>query len=223
MSCGGMEQAVVLYAGGDLAGVGDASAVAELERHLAGCAACRDEVEAQRRLLEELHEAHAEPIAAADYAAVRARVLAELESRRVPWWGRLVAGWRHWPIGNRPQVGNLPHWVWGLAGAAALAVALLFVVRTPAPPPAGSGLSLHAPAPPQGGADVSLPALEPPRVAAHRRGPGRLKPAPPTPVEVAPAEPASQGESAAAEPLVIKLYTNDPNVVIYWIAESKGE
>jgi hypothetical protein len=27
----------------------------------------------------------------------------------------------------------------------------------------------------------------------------------------------------SAEPLVVKLYTNDPNVVIYWITGSKGE
>ncbi len=33
-----------------------------------------------------LREAHEEPIAEAHYAAVRARVLAQLEMKRRPWW-----------------------------------------------------------------------------------------------------------------------------------------
>jgi hypothetical protein len=34
---------------------------------------------------------------------------------------------------------------------------------------------------------------------------------------------AAEPTPAAAEPLIIKLLTPDPNVVIYWIAESKGD
>lgn len=44
------------------------------------------------RTLELLREAHREPIAEAHYAAVRARVLAKLETRRRLWLGVWVYG-----------------------------------------------------------------------------------------------------------------------------------
>jgi hypothetical protein len=122
-----------------------------------------------------LKEAHEEPVAPAHYAAVRARVMAELERRERPLWARA--------------------WVW--AAAAAMAAAVIV------------------------GVQVDLrPQLEPPVVALAY---------PPAPVVVRAAtrpvvtrRPVT-ARRAKAEPLLIKMETDDPDVVIYWIAETGGE
>jgi hypothetical protein len=68
-------------------------------RHLADCPGCQVFASGLRQTLEELRRAHTEDeIAPAHYAAVRARVMAELRPRRR--WG----------------------WVWAAVGAAATAV-----------------------------------------------------------------------------------------------------
>jgi hypothetical protein len=88
-------------------------------------------------------------------------------------------------------------WVWGLVGvAAALLLALLPARREiPAPPVA---VLAHPPAP--------VVALTPARVEHHAR---HIKKPPRTQI------------AAAAEPVVIKLLTDDPDVVIYWISDGE--
>jgi hypothetical protein len=132
--------------------------------------------------VELLREAHREPIDAAHYAAVRARVLAELGRERRPVW--------RWA------------WVGGLAAAAVVVAVMLM----PRPTPVGQALRpaivAEAKAPVYGPA---APALV--KAVAHRRRvlkqEGRPKGLP----------------HQDQEPVVIKLLTDDPNVVIYWIGE----
>ena len=88
MSCVDWEERVALYAGGDL----PAGEAAELERHLSGCAACREALESQGRALALLREAHAALLPASAYTAVRARVLERLERRPSPVWRRVWVG-----------------------------------------------------------------------------------------------------------------------------------
>ena len=74
MTCRDWEERIALHAGGDL----PAAEAAEIEAHLAGCEGCRGAAAAYGAGMEFLREAHREPLAEAHYAAVRARVLAEL-------------------------------------------------------------------------------------------------------------------------------------------------
>jgi anti-sigma factor RsiW len=88
-------------------------------------------------------------------------------------------------------------WACGFAGAAAAALAVVLLVgaeRQPAPPPP---LAL-----------VRVPAAPPEAFVI----PKRAKPV---------VRPAAEAR-ARTEPLLIKLVTDNPDVVIYWIAETKG-
>jgi hypothetical protein len=179
MNCQECEEAIALYAGGDL----DGRWCLEVERHLAGCAGCQSFASGMAVWLEEARAAHHEDIAPAHFAAVRARVLEKL--RPVPWWRR------RWL-----QVATI--------AAVAFGVAVEMTVqsiRRPVPPPQVA--LAHPPA----------PLLAMPARAVPPRG------VPPKPVrrslprKLAPAE----------EPLVVRIVTDNPEVVIYWIANPKGE
>lgn len=118
----------------------------------------------ESEVLNLLRAAHAEPIDAAHYTAVRSRVLAGIERTRSPW--RRFA------------------WITGV-GALAAAIILSIVLRNPdvAPPPRIVAAIPQAPSAPA--VPIARAALRPP----HR------------------------------EPLTIKIQTEDPNIVIYWIAD----
>jgi hypothetical protein len=176
MSCDQWEERVALYAGSDLAPV-DAQAV---ERHVAGCVDCRAFLDGVRASLATVRKEHAEPVADAHFAAVRARVLGELQRRPAPRW-RFA-------------------WVCALAGA----FALLLLAWWPAPEERLVITTPNAPA---------APAVAPVGAKRALRRPRK--------VEAKAAKPLVRPEPA--EPLVVKLLTDDPNVVIYWITGTKGE
>jgi hypothetical protein len=136
--------------------------------------------------VELLREAHQEPIDPAHYAAVRARVLAELGRQRRRVW----------------------RWVWA-GGLAAVALAMML---TPRPRPVGQALRPAivpeatarvygpAPAPVQRAAEIRRPVVHRRRALTQVKQEGR------------PGGPPHQQ-------VTIKLLTDDPNVVIYWIGE----
>jgi len=180
MNCQEWEERIALYATGD-AGAGEG---ADIERHIAGCAGCRVFLSEQKQSLEWLREAHQEEIAPAHYAAVRARVMGELESGRAPWWKRV--------------------WVAGLGLAAVTAAVVVLTMARPHP--VGPPLAAMKPAEGEISADAgqgagSRPGGLPQRVVGRRK---RL--------------PHRQ-----AETILVKLETDNPDVVIYWIAERKGD
>ena len=145
-----------------------------VEPHLAECARCREFARALAESMALLKAAHEEPIAPAHYAAVRARVLGELERRRVPVWRRA--------------------WVYGLAAAALVLAAGVWLRPGVQPPPVAV---VRPPA---------APATEPvvqreKRVPVHKR----------------------VARVAPTEPLLIKLETDNPDVVLYWIADKRGD
>ena len=123
--------------------------------------------------VELLKEVHQEPIAPADYAAVRARVMNELARRARPWWSH--------------------GWVWGLAAAG---VALLAVATNVDWRPRVEPMPVVA---------LAHPAAPEVRKAARR---------PPI---------ARETRKAKGEALLVRMLTDDPDVVIYWIAGPKGE
>jgi hypothetical protein len=152
--CQNWEEKIALTAGGDLCDN-------DLEQHLAECQHCAATLAALRESLALLQEAHADPIAEAHYAAVRARVLSRIDSRR-----------------NR-------RWLWApaLVGAAVAAIALITLPSVPPPPPVvivappAPAAALHAPAPARA-ANVSE------RRASARRRPAAKPPLPSPPVLV---------------------------------------
>jgi hypothetical protein len=148
--------------------------------------------------LELLREAHREAIPEAHFAAVRARVLAQLAAERRPWWRGIRA--------------------YGFAAAAVAAMLLAafwpkHVVQRQTVgrmlPPASRMVE-------QAGHAGPPPVLQP---VAVRRIPGKRRRPPHNAASavyrvVGPPDP---------RPLVVKLITDDPNIVIYWIANIKGE
>jgi len=166
---------------------------AGVERHVAECAGCQLLLSGLWESLRLLREAHCEPVDEAHFAAVRARVMSRIERGRSPWWRQ----------------------VWVYAAAVAV-VALLVVavrpVRKSAPVPLPRvATSVGGAAAPVRGRPPGRPAL-PPRNSAGKVRPARRRSAPP-----------AQKAEEPAQPLVVKLLTNDPDVVIYWITDTKGE
>jgi anti-sigma factor RsiW len=178
MNCRDWEERIALHAGGDLSAA-EAQAV---ERHVADCAGCQMLLSGLRESLALVREAHSEPVEAAHFAAVRARVLSELERG---------AG-RRW------------RFVWLYAMAAAAVV--LLVVGWPRPE-----LRMALPMPPAPGA---------PMVAKVQHRTPEARTARPRPRK---AVAKAEAPQEPGEPMVVKLLTNDPDVVIYWITGTKGE
>ncbi len=101
-------------------------------------------------------------------------------------------------------------WAWVVGLAAALALAGVLVTSRPAERPRAPLAAVRRPEPPIVEARVPEPVA--PAVPSAREAPvARSVPSPR--VEVA----------ALEEPLVVRLVTDDPDVVIYWIADRKGE
>lgn len=177
MSCRDWEERIALYVGGDLAPA-EAQAV---ERHVAECAGCQLLLSGLRESLALVREAHGEPVEAAHFAAVRARVLSELERGAARRW----------------------RFAWMYAMAAAVVVLL---IGWPRP-------EQHMVVPmPQAPAAPTVAKVQTPVVKTVRR---RSRPRVAVARKEEPQEPA--------EPMVVKLLTNDPDVVIYWITGTKGE
>jgi hypothetical protein len=142
--------------------------------------------------LDLLREAHREPIAEAHYAAVRARVLAGIAAERRPW---------------RP-------WIWA-CGFAGLAVLAVLVGRTPwsaqgpVAPLSARPISLSALTERPAGGPATDQGVRPTSVGRRKRRPQRTTAAPAPYRVIGP---------PAAQPLLVKLVTDDPNIVIYWIS-----
>jgi hypothetical protein len=142
-----------------------------------------------------LREAHREPIDPAHYAAVRARVLSELGRQRRPFWRQA--------------------WAWALAAAAVAVMMMVFprpVGRTGVPT-AFVGPSAFLPG------TIYGPAAPPPRVAVNKPAPVHRRRQTLARVK----QEGRPGGPPHLEPVTIKLLTDDPNVIIYWIADAKGE
>jgi len=140
--------------------------------------------------LELLREAHREPIPEAHYAAVRARVLTQLQVERRPW---------------RRSV-----WAYGFALAAAILLLALWpkhsmpkhaVDRPPVITTAATQTVESTPV-----TTTAHGKLRPHVRRIHRRHP------------VLTAAAYQVIGPPSLQPLVVKLITNDPNIVIYWIS-----
>src|SRR5262249_23613372 len=161
------------------------------------CADCRAFAAEMGDALAVLKTAHEEVPASAHFAVVRARVLSELAKQRAPFWRRA--------------------WVYGLVAAA---VALMLAVRLsvhpvhrpgPQPPPIANVAQPDAPASQKIYETVQSPHRKPVAIRPRRKTPLLVR------------QPRREPELQPARPLVVKLITEDPDVVIYWIADTTGE
>ena len=209
MSCTRWHRLIALEVGGDL----DPRRSRGLEKHLEGCATCRDLSEELRSQREALLRLDREAVGGVILGSVRHEVLADLADRRRALF-QLPAGGRRLAF----------------AGVAAVILVVAAVVlrqgATPTQPivaerrvPAAVSAPTAAPIPvPTTDVIVEPPqAMPPPAPVEH--GPLRL----------ARGDLSTRGpetavsRSAPTEPMTVKILTDDPDVVIYWIVDPKGD
>jgi Putative zinc-finger len=243
MNCKSLEESIALYAQGDL----DPSRARYVELHLKSCASCQrffKELEASQSLVKALADELPDP---ASFSIVRQRVMQEVKRRqqaRPAWWRCLspaLAQWRpawaaalavlvafgfllHWqlwrkPAGpevpDNPRIAAAPPAQENSAGSPARDITEPIVPgqqsssREPTTrlfarqlkPSALDRLALPVDVEPE-----SLSAEPEPEVEQG----SNLEPEPPPPADVIPEPPP---------PLVIKLITDDPNIIIIWLVD----
>jgi hypothetical protein len=128
------------------------------------------------------------PLRDSDYAAIRARVLAE--------------------IAHEQQ--RRPSWRFAFAFAAAVLVVAVLTISRPTPAPAPVGVAravlLHPHPPLLIARAITPPTVETPAPRAPRPAPSPI-----------PKKPRQPETIAAAEPMTIEIHTEDPDVRIIWI------
>jgi anti-sigma factor RsiW len=166
----------------------------EVEAHLASCGACREFLIALQDSQAGLSRLRTEDPDAAALDRVRRGVVAQLTAEARP---RRVAWF--WPA-------------WAAGGALAAALVFGVVLRSPKPAPRPM-VAARRVAPPVPLASVQSSPRPERRVRRARRVPQPSR------------EPEEVGRTPSVpEPtLLVKLETPDPNVVIYWIVENKGD
>jgi Putative zinc-finger len=240
MSCNSFEEWIALYVEGDL----DPSRVRNVELHLKSCTSCQrfvKELQASQAMVKDLA---AESLDPASFNVVRKRVMQEVNRRqaRPVWWRFLspaVAQWHPaWAVSLAVLValGFLLQWqLWrkpvGSDRSDAPGVASVPAIRKESPdsspptpsekaerqrPDGGQAIRQFAkrhvsPAP----RDVlGATEAQPDAVATEAEPPAEqgsnLQPEEPLPADIAPEQPP---------PLVIKLVTDDPNIVIVWLVD----
>ncbi len=243
MTCGRYERWIALAAGGDL----QPRRMRRLERHLAGCGRCREYAAAMSRACEVFQELASEPAGSAELAAVRAAVMARVAGERsghaFAWrWALapiaavtalMIVFWVRAPEVTPPGVGReTPPTAPSGRGSAGLrqdrneADETASTVRR-----FGGAGSQPAPGSQPGSAPISTtsrrPEMPPSESGPHGRG---------LVVRAAGATTGSRADEGVRptslrrieaipprEPdgdIVVRLETNDPNVVIYWVMQS---
>ncbi|MBI3951736.1 MAG: zf-HC2 domain-containing protein [Acidobacteria bacterium] len=229
MSCQRFERLIALHVEGDL----PTRQAQRLERHFISCAACREFVEGLRESQIALKGLGLEFVSETIFQELRQRVLDEIAvSQAQPKTTAWMSVFQRW------------QWQVGLAGAMIMLlvgfVLYLFLPETPKPPVAkrpAQSPKVVAPAPapaspvPVKSAPNRIAAQGSRRTAAtaNRRPLGeprieavnqdfsfmRIEPLTIEPLKIEP--------PAASDELVVKLVTDDPEVVIYWLVDRKGE
>ncbi|MBN2430444.1 MAG: hypothetical protein JXQ27_03170 [Acidobacteria bacterium] len=244
MTCKRMRRDLALLAGDEL----PRRHIPAVERHLAACAGCRQFLAELRATRQDMSNLGNTPLPPEDLAHLHRSVLQDLatdgdpaagrraSSRPGVWFsGRRLAGVVTaalllaavpgvWWL-NRPSEGPAPGLIMVHRHEPLPAVPLRFVPDLPAlrPEVVASVETARVMQPPD-------------RPSPHPEAPVAEKPGPPPPVaslaEAAPAptavpagRPVPPSREAGAPPIqtLVRMATEDPNVVIFWILEKKGE
>jgi len=163
--------------------------------HLKSCSACREFAGELRQSQAALKSLRYEPIGTEVFAEVRERVLASVPARRA----RDMA-WAKYAVAAAVFV--------------ALGATVLWRSRHPITPqqPVAPEVTVTAPAP----IEIPVVRVQPRRKMLHRKLMARR-----VKTEMEPFR-AVASTVAKSEPLVIKLLTDDPQVVIYWLVDQNG-
>jgi len=193
MNCIYSENDIALFVEGDLA----PEKAGEVQEHLEFCAACRELATDLQQSQTPFKSLRQDTVSTAALLSVRARVLSEIrESRVKPAWGR---------------------WIYATAGAmfaAVIGLGIASQMRTPSLPQVQQVVLPVPPTQrtvaPQLSASVaterSSSAATPVRARASRTRPVTL---------------VKAGNEAPRQ-TVVKLFTDDPNIVIYWLIDQTG-
>lgn len=204
MNCARWQPLVALYVGDDL----DRSRTTRFERHLAVCPSCRNLEHVLRRDLRVLRDLDSAAMNGLELGSVRGAVMAEVENRQ-----------KRSPVFPQPR----------LLSALALVVvvvALALVMRPSTEPDAPRTVSREIPGPAPGLATVAEPQDAPLPQPTPESVPSVPNTADPrlARAETSPSGPSTSSPSSApVEPMTIKILTDDPEVVIYWIVDPKGD
>jgi hypothetical protein len=204
MKCRFSENDIALYVGGDLA----SAQAFEIETHLLACDACRALATELGESYSGLKSLRQDTVGTAALSAVRARVLAQISNRTArTLWAR---------------------WVYAVAGGvfvALMAVGVSYIPllreREVAAPSSKSSLPLNSLAGvvgPESDNRLLEPTTPsaPAKVASRRSINGRSHPSL--------AKEGNKNGPNSEEPktVMVKLLTDDPNVVIYWLVDQTG-
>ena len=212
MSCSRWHGLIALEIGGDL----EQRRSRLLRDHLESCVACRGLAQELRSQREDLLRLDHEAADGVTLGSVRHAVLADLAERRRPFFP-LLAG--------RPRL--------AFAGAAVvILVAVALIVRQGGAPsqPRVAEHKIPTPVPAPNTASISVPSPDEIAVPPPELPP----PAPPETIERTPLQlarrdlPTRRSDnppplSVRTEPMTVKILTGDPDVVIYWIVDPKGD
>jgi hypothetical protein len=195
MKCSYSENDLALFAGNDL----EPAKMDEIDAHLPLCETCRQLVQDLRETELLFRSARQDTVNAAALGRVRGNVLEQLALRSVRTsWGR---------------------WVYALAGVGFAVVVCIglwsslprenvTVISTAVPEPLPRLPVSPAPSVSSTDSDVR-PTVSAPRVKPVRRHPQR---------ETREETPSSESSTEIA----VKLLTDDPNIIIYWLVDQKG-
>lgn len=209
MSCRRLAPLIALWVEGDL----PARRALRVERHVKGCGTCRALVEGLRETREDLARLREATAGDEALSAMRESVLVSLrQERRAARPG--VVG----PVFTRARR-RLVVAAAVLAVAAATVITVHRGVRAPeALVPAAPRRSAAPSAP-----VAALPPSEPPEtIASHaRRRVASGAARPPRSAQPRTGRFTAKADQTVPEPLVIKIMTDDPEVVIYWLVDKE--
>lgn len=210
MTCSRWSRLIALHVGGDL----DRARARKLERHLDACPSCRRFEREVRQDLDYLRELDSSAMRDNPLATVRGSVMAEVSGRR-----------------RAPAI-LVPARLVPVLAVAVVLVALSMLLRPGVSERESRIASRDLPTPISKVDPVpdTTPVMEtrddllpdPAPQLAHKTQADRLLPQ-------VPSEPPSHDQipvltrSVSVEPMTMKILTDDPEIVIYWIVDPKGD
>jgi anti-sigma factor RsiW len=216
MKCRYSENDIALYVEGDL----PLSRVRELHAHVAACSECRELAADLRESQLVFKSLRQETVTAAALSSVRSRVLDEIGGAAIrPAWGR---------------------WVYALAGGLFLVMMFVGVMwemkkvnTVPGPVLSQGGVAALSTEQPRSGSMEVEPITPPAPVknASNHFVRGRSHPSltregsitlPPVFPDSSPAIPPDTAPVEPPKQIMVKLLTEDPNIVIYWLVDQNG-
>ena len=212
MNCQEWEQSIALWIEGDL----PRSGAERVERHLSSCAACRsfaDELAETQAKLKLMRDEAADEVA---LRSIRTRVMERLEGNQRAGTTGFRASWgMTYAVGGAAALLGVSLGLWALFSDTPTRVTSPgpeIVAEAPTPIEAAP----LAPSVPKPEAPVEVAEVAPPSPPPEAAG-DSVREENEEIVSEPPAEPAEEPET-----LVVKLLTDDPNVVIYWLVDQDG-